>query len=108
MPNFLKIARDLKIEDIKNVRTEDHLVDTPEKHRKLVEVQMIGAYEFDKAIFGEEWPDWDTQCKVLKAFMETHPNAHYYGRPNEDFFIFEAVQEAYDKGKDVIILDNMS
>lgn len=90
------------------------------------EVETIGAGRVFEQIYAESTPDvvrgcpgqwYDSpvyradgyrgQCARLMSWCEAH-NAHYYARPKEAFFVWEAREEAFRAGKRLVVLDNLS
>ena len=57
--------------------------------------------------FGWQWKDIEKMETVFRSWLNI-VNAHYYSASKENFFIWEAVQEAIEVNKIVIVLDNMS
>lgn len=50
---------------------------------------------------------YESQSAKVIAYADAH-KLHYYGRPKEDFFLWEAAQETVKHGFAGVILDNMS
>ena len=51
--------------------------------------------------------DYDEECRIVKEYVKEH-DAHYYGKPREDFFMFEAFEEAEAKGKSIVVVEDLS
>ena len=52
-------------------------------------------------------PDYETTGKELMAWCAVN-NSHYYARDREDFFIHTAIREALEKGKDTVVVEDLS
>lgn len=67
-------------------------------------------------VLDQHLPGWVTDytpdayercCAVVREYCEKN-NAHYYARGDEDFSKYEAQREAYEAGKTLVVLDNLS
>ena len=52
-------------------------------------------------------PDYETTGKELMAWCAVN-NSHYYARDREEFFIHTAIREALEKGKDTVVVEDLS
>lgn len=93
----------------------------------MFKVETIGACRVFEQIYADSTPDlaqgkhpgqwfdspvyqadgYEGQCAKLMAWCEAH-DAHYYARPKEAFFVWEAREEAFRAGKHLVVLDNLS
>lgn len=51
--------------------------------------------------------NWKEESKLVIDWCEEN-NYHYYAAPKEDFFAWEGIQEAEDKGCVGVVLENLS
>lgn len=59
-------------------------------------------------IYGEGVEFWSTDgIEKFTTFCEKY-DIHYYARPGEDFFKFEAYEEAEKAGKTYLVMENLS
>jgi hypothetical protein len=80
---------------------------------ELVHVAMIPAYHISEAYIrkiGDAFRYETTFAEESAVFRRfgAENDVHYYSAPREDFFIFEAIDEAAKAGKSAVVLDNMS
>jgi len=73
----------------------------------LHEGPVIDAYA--KKIGRKDWYNlpWEETCAVIQLFTEA-VDADYYSRCKEDFFEWEAAKLALEKGKSIVICENLS
>jgi hypothetical protein len=76
-------------------------------------VKVISICQFAEAI----WPDFFSNFKryhirdeALTKLIEKYTGKlfNYYGKPKEDFFIREAIEETFQKGLKIVIVEDMS
>lgn len=70
----------------------------------VVQGKFPGQF-FDSPVYQAD--GYEGQCARLTAWCEAN-NAHYYARPKEEFFVWEAREEAFRAGKPLVVLDNLS
>ena len=68
-----------------------------------MEIKIINVDE----IVETDHSTWAEQGEQLHNFLRNH-NAWYYGKPAEDFSIREALAEAEENGKTILVVDNLS
>jgi len=77
-------------------------------------VEIVNDCDLMEILFPGYWSQalyanysWEEMsCAVVKWCMEN--DAHYYAREKHEFIIYEAVHEAKDAGKSVVVVENMS
>ena len=60
--------------------------------------------------YSTDWskhPDYKTSGKALMEWCEKN-NSHYYAADREDFFMFEAIRETIEAGKDTVVVEDLS
>ena len=73
-------------------------------------VKAVNICDWLDITYGDDWskhPDYETSGKDLMVWCEKN-NSHYYAEPREDFFIFNAVREAIEAGKDTVVVEDLS
>jgi len=75
-------------------------------------VKSVSISDLLTSIYGEGyWSNWDidytTSSKAVMDWCEEH-NSHYYAAGREDFFMFKAIREAMDAGKDTVVVEDLS
>ena len=73
-------------------------------------IKAVNICHWLDASYGDDWskhPDYKTSGKDLMVWCEKN-NSHYYAEPREDFFIFNAVREAIEAGKDTVVVEDLS
>ncbi len=50
---------------------------------------------------------YEEENKYLDEWVKKN-DAHFYARPREDFFLAEAVEEAFKAGKGIVVVEDMS
>ena len=55
----------------------------------------------------ENWVDYEVSGKALMAWADEN-NSHYYAADRENFFMFTAVAEAIEAGKDTVVVEDLS
>ncbi len=51
--------------------------------------------------------DYRARCAMVEDWARSY-HSHYYSRPRDKFFISEALQEARDLGKSMVIIEDLS
>ena len=64
------------------------------------EYYSVGPYD-------PNWVDYETSGKALMEWCEKN-NSHYYAADREDFFMFEAIRETIEAGKDTVVVEDLS
>ena len=73
-------------------------------------VKCVNICDWLDFTYGDDWdkhPAYETSGKDLMAWCAVN-NSHYYARDREDFFIHTAVREALEKGKDTVVVEDLS
>jgi hypothetical protein len=63
------------------------------------------VYHWERADYAAD--GWDGHCALIMAYCAAN-NLHYYAAPKEDFFIWEAVQQADALKCYGVVVDNLS
>jgi len=87
-------------------------------------IKIVGMWDFNKFIETTKYvKDVDIAVKsatkigsdeytrkslLMQRWLHDNKDAMYYGKPNESFSMTEAIQQAKDQGKTIILMDNMS
>ena len=75
-------------------------------------IKAVNICDLLTHIYGEEyWGSFDITYEMSsKAVMEwcNKHESNYYAAPREDFFIFKAVREAIEVGKDTVVVEDLS
>ena len=75
-------------------------------------VKSVNICDLLTSIYGKGyWKNWDidyaTSSKAVMEWCDEH-NSHYYAAGREDFFMFKAVREAIEAGKDTVVVEDLS
>ena len=73
-------------------------------------VKCVNICDWLDFTYGDDWgkhPAYETSGKDLMAWCAVK-NAHYYARDREEFFIHTAIREALEKGKDTVVVEDLS
>ncbi len=72
-------------------------------------VYVIRAGDVLEFLAGKKYwlMDYNKQMILMGDFLEK-VDAHYYSEEKQNFFVAFAVQEAKDKGKKVVVVENIS
>ena len=75
-------------------------------------VKSVNICDLLTEIYGEGYwgnfdIDYDVSNKAIMAWCEKN-NSHYYAADRENFFMFTAVREALEAGKDTVIVEDLS
>ena len=75
------------------------------------EINTIGICElFDKLGYTTDQLlnlSWEQESKIVMDYCKDN-NYHYYANPKEDYFEYEGIQQAIEKGCVGVVLENMS
>ncbi len=74
-------------------------------------VQVVYSHQIEEHYFGKDW--WDMPGEQVQQWWsmwakENENRVHFYARPKEDFSVREAVEEAKNAGKPVVIAEDLS
>lgn len=72
--------------------------------------KVVNICDLLDILFGEDWtkhPSYEEQSKVIVQWCRDS-GAHLYSRPKEDFFIHEAIEEARNQSKSVVVVEDLS
>lgn len=85
---------------------ENHVVDQHGSIKVLNTWDVLVDHADD--IYGKGGECWNTYgVEKFNAFCEKY-DIHYYGRPKEDFYKYEAYEEAEEAGKTYLVMENLS
>ena len=73
-------------------------------------VKCVNICDWLDFTYGDDFmshPDYETTGKELMAWCAVN-NSHYYARDREEFFIHTAIREALEKGKDTVVVEDLS
>ena len=73
-------------------------------------VKSVNICDWLDFTYGDDWskhPDYETSGKDLMAWAEEN-NSHYYSEDRENFFMFNAIGEAIEAGKDTVVVEDLS
>ena len=73
-------------------------------------VKCVNICDWLDFTYGDDWakhPAYETSGKDLMSWCAAN-NSHYYARDREDFFIHTAIREALEKGKDTVVVEDLS
>jgi hypothetical protein len=76
------------------------------KYEDIAVINIVNLLDFLEP-YMQTPNDYKEESKLIKQWAEQH-NAHYYARPKDDFFITMAIDETREKGKNIVIVENMS
>lgn len=79
-------------------------------YERIDGVDMYGIVGVLTEMYGADWrahPPYDQQAWDLEGWCAEH-NAHYYARPRDRFSTYEAVDEAKERGKTAVVVEDMS
>ena len=73
-------------------------------------VKAVNICDWLDITYGDDWskhPDYETSGKDMMAWAEEN-NSHYYAEDRENFYMFNAIEEAIKAGKDTVIVEDLS
>jgi len=70
-------------------------------------INVIGICEVHDEIYGGVDPYSDRGIELLTYWLEAN-NGTFYAQCREDFFIFEAVKQAQNKGAACVLVEDLS
>lgn len=75
----------------------------------MADIKVTGVCTVLENKLGKDWwkANYEEHSKIVQEYLKEN-DAHYYAKPKEDFFLWEAVEEAEALGKKEVVVEDMS